>query len=92
VPVLTNSGGEQAFDFNPSISSPVGTISSYVPVTRAMVELALLAATADHASTQDSPSKISRRGPVRVNPTQLDEAAGQDAAGYFDAYNFWVSG
>jgi putative glycosyltransferase (TIGR04372 family) len=84
--MLTNSGGEEAFDFDPSTAHLRGLLELCAG-NESNSGLALLAATADMPHLRAPHQNLAARDPFEYNPTQLDEAAGQDGR-LFDAYNF----
>jgi hypothetical protein len=84
--VLTNSGGEEAFDFDPSIAHLRGLLELCAG-NDSNADLALLAATADMPHLRAPHQNLAAKDPFEYNPTQLDDAAGQDGR-LFDAYNF----
>jgi putative glycosyltransferase (TIGR04372 family) len=84
--VLTDSGGAEAFDFDPSIAHLRGLLELCAG-NESNAALALLAATADMPHLRAPHQNLAARDPFEYNPTRLDDAAGQDGR-LFDAYNF----
>ena len=84
--LLTNSGGEEAFDFDPTIAHLRGLLELCAG-NESNAGIALLAAAADMPHLMTPHQNLAARDPFEYSPTQLDDAAGQDGR-LFDAYNF----
>jgi putative glycosyltransferase (TIGR04372 family) len=84
--LLTNSGGIEAFDFDPTIAHLRGLLELYAG-NESNAAIALRSATADMPHLMAPHQNLAARDPSDYRPTELDFAAGRDGR-LFDAYNF----
>lgn len=84
--LLTNSGGEEAFDFDP----PTAHLRGFLELcagNESDADIALRTATAGMPHLMAPHQNIAARDPHNYRPTRLDVATGRDGR-LFDAYNY----
>ncbi|MBR0848964.1 TIGR04372 family glycosyltransferase [Bradyrhizobium diazoefficiens] len=84
--ILTNSGGEEAFDFEPSTAHLRGLLELCAGNERE-ADMALRSATANMSHLMAPHQNLAAKNPMDYRPTRLDAAAGRDGR-LFDAYNY----
>ena len=84
--LLTNSGGEEAFDFDPSTAHFRGLLELCAG-SESDADMALRTATAGMPHLMAPHQNLAARDPFAYRPTRLDVAAGRDGR-LFDAYNY----
>ena len=84
--MLTNSGGEEAFDFDPPTAHLRGLLELCAG-NENDADIALRTATAGMPHLMAPHQNIAARDPYNYNPTRLDAATGRDGR-LFDAYNY----
>jgi putative glycosyltransferase (TIGR04372 family) len=84
--LLTNSGGREAFDFDPSVAHLRGLLELCAG-NESNATIALMAATADMPHLMSPHQSLAARDPFQYIPTRLDHTAGRDGR-LFDAYNY----
>jgi hypothetical protein len=84
--LLTNSGGEEAFDFDPSTAHFRGLLELCAG-SESDADMALRTATAGMPHLMAPHQNLAARDPFDYRPTRLDVAAGRDGR-LFDAYNY----
>jgi putative glycosyltransferase (TIGR04372 family) len=84
--MLTNSGGEEAFDFDPSTAQLRGLLELCAG-NESDADIALRTATSGVPHLMAPHQNLAARGPSDYSPTRLDIAAGRDGR-LFDAYNY----
>jgi putative glycosyltransferase (TIGR04372 family) len=84
--LLTNSGGEEAFDFDPPTAHLRGLLELCAG-SESDADIALRTATAGMPHLMAPHQNLAAREPFDYRPTRLDVAAGRDGR-LFDAYNY----
>jgi putative glycosyltransferase (TIGR04372 family) len=84
--ILSDSGGDEAFDFNPSTAHLRGLLELCAG-NEGDADIALRTATSGMQHLMAPHQNLAARNPSDYRPTQLDIAAGRDGR-LFDAYNY----
>ena len=84
--LLTNSGGEEAFDFEPSTAHLRGLLELCAG-NESDADIALRTATANMPHLMAPHQNLAARDPFDYRPTKLDIATGREGR-LFDAYNY----